>query len=217
MARAENRRRRRWPVAALAVLIVGMIAVAIVAVPILTHEDQGGSGQVEAADDWPTSVTAVGDDGRTRSFEVTAPEAGARIDTSSLSAGDRIVVEGSGYDGARGIYVAVCRIPEEGEKPGPCIGGVPKQTGGDEGVVGAIEYAPSSWINDDWAWRLFGARSYDDPAAGTFTAYLEVGEPVSDALDCTVERCGIFTRNDHTAVADRVQDLYVPVAFADRG
>jgi hypothetical protein len=218
MARAENRRRRRrWWIAALAVLAAGMVAVAIVAVPILTHEDQGGSGQVEAADYWPTAVTAVGDDGRERSFEVTAAEPGTTLDTSALSPGARIVVEGSGYDGARGIYVAICRIPEEGEKPGPCIGGVPEQAAADEGVVGAVEYAPSSWINDDWAWRLFGARSWDDPEAGTFTAYLEVGDPVSDALDCTVERCGIFTRNDHTAAADRVQDLYVPVGFADRG
>ena len=28
-------------------------------------------------------------------------------------------------------------------------------------------------------------------------------------------RCAIYTRNDHTALADRVQDLYIPVGFAD--
>ena len=33
-------------------------------------------------------------------------------------------------------------------------------------------------------------------------------------FDCRVDACGIFTRNDHTALSDRVQDLYVPVAFA---
>ena len=79
--------------------------------------------------------------------------------------------------------------------------------------MGAIEYAPSNWINDDWAWKLFGARSYDDAATGTFTAYLEVGEAKDDAVDCTTDACGIFTRNDHTALSDRVQDLHVPVAF----
>ena len=52
--------------------------------------------------------------------------------------------------------------------------------------AGTIQYAPSNWINDDWAWKLFGARSYDDREAGTFTAYIEVADPeeaeVVDAL-----------------------------------
>ena len=69
------------------------------------------------------------------------------------------------------------------------------------------------WINDNWAWKLFGARSYDDLTAGTFTAYIEVGDPAGDGFDCSVDRCGLFTRNDHTALSDRVQDLYIPVAF----
>jgi hypothetical protein len=77
-----------------------------------------------------------------------------------------------------------------------------------------VQWSPSTWINDDWAWKLFGARSYDDRDAGTFTAYLEVGDPVGDGFDCRVAACGIYTRNDHTAASDRVQDLYVPVGFA---
>jgi hypothetical protein len=77
-----------------------------------------------------------------------------------------------------------------------------------------VQYAPSNWINDDWAWKLFGARSYDDLAAGTFTAYIEVGDPAGSGFDCRVDKCGIFTRNDHTALNDRVQDVYIPVGFA---
>ena len=197
----------------LAALVVVLVPVAFVVVPIVVHENQGLSGQADAGAGWPTSVTATGDDGRTRSFDVLSPEAGASVDTSALAEGDRIVVSGTGYDPSRGIYVAVCRIPDEvGGKPGPCIGGVPEQEGA--GEVGAVDYAPSNWINDDWAWKLFGARSFDDRDAGTFTAYIEVGPPVSDELDCTVDACGIFTRNDHTALTDRAQDLYVPVAFA---
>jgi len=197
----------------LAALVVVLVPVAFVVVPIVVHENQGLSGQADAGAGWPTSVTATGDDGRTRSFDVLSPEAGASVDTSALAEGDRIVVSGTGYDPSRGIYVAVCRIPDEvGGKPGPCIGGVPEQEGA--GEVGAVDYAPSNWINDDWAWKLFGARSFDDRDAGTFTAYIEVGPPVSDELDCTVDECGIFTRNDHTALTDRAQDLYVPVAFA---
>jgi len=199
---------------ALAAIVVVLVPVAIIVVPILTHENQGLSGQDDAAETWPLTVTATGDDGRERSFTVMSPEPGGVVDTSSLSVGQKIVVSGTGYDGTRGIYVAICKIPDDpATKPGPCIGGVPS-TEGEAVEVGSVQYAASNWINDDWAWKLFGARSYDDLATGTFTAYLEVGDPVSDALDCTVDACGIYTRNDHTALGDRVQDLYIPVAFS---
>jgi hypothetical protein len=207
-----KRRRIRWWWIALAVLVVILVPVAIVAVPILTHQNQGLSEQEQTGEEWPLTVSATGDDGRERSFTVLSPDPGGTVDTSSLAVGDRLVVSGTGYDASRGIYVAICKIPAVGEKPGPCIGGVPESDG--EAIeAGSIQYAVSNWINDDWAWKLFGARSYDDVATGTFTAYLEVGAPTDDKLDCTVDACGIFTRNDHTALSDRVQDLYVPVAF----
>jgi len=203
-------RRRRWPWITGAIIAVLLVPVAIVVVPILTHESQGVSHQEPAAEQWPTTVTAEGDDGRTRTLTLTSPD----VDTAALMLGERLVVTGSGYDGSRGIYVAICAIPDDpATKPGPCIGGVPDQS--QETVeAGTVQYAASNWINDDWAWKLFGARSYDDVAAGTFTAYLEVGEPIASGLDCTTQPCGIYTRNDHTALKDRVQDLYVPVAFA---
>ena len=216
MTRAGAKRRIRWWWIVLAALVVLLVPVALIVVPILAHQNQGLSGQTDAGADWPTSVTATGDDGRTRSFEVLSPEPGASVDTSALVEGDRLVVSGTGYDPSRGIYVAICRIPDEvGGKPGPCIGGVPDQEGAVE--AGSVDYAPSNWINDDWAWKLLGARSFDDRDAGTFTAYIEVGPPVSAELDCTVSECGVFTRNDHTALSDRAQDLYVPVRFAAAG
>ena len=218
MVRAGKRRRIRWWWVVLAVLVVVAIPVAIIVVPIVTHHDQGQSGQGDFVEEWPTSVTATGDDGRTRSFDVLSPEPGASVDTSALTVGERIVVSGTGYDGSRGIYVAICKIPDDaGTKPGPCIGGVPDQEGAGSGEADVVEYAASNWINDDWAWKLFGARSYDDIETGTFTAYIEVGDPVDENLDCTVDACGIYTRNDHTALTDRAQDLYVPVAFANVG
>jgi len=209
-----TRRRFRWWWIVLAALGLVLVFIAILAVPILTHRDQGLSGQVAPEEEWPLSVEAEGDDGRTRSFMVLGVEPGTEIDTSALTPGDRIVVSGTGYDSARGIYVAICKIPASADvKPGPCLGGVPE--GGEQEVEsGTIQFAASNWINDDWAWKLFGARGYDDPATGTFTAYLEVGAPVEEKLDCTVDACGIYTRNDHTALGDRVQDLYVPVGFA---
>ena len=206
----DTRRRRRWPWIAGAVLVAVLIPVGILAVPILTHQNQGVSHQDDAAVDWPTSVTAAGDDGRTRELMVVSPEPGVSVDTSALAAGERLIVSGSGYDAARGIYVAICVIPDDPTiKPGPCIGGVPEQEQ-EQVEAGAVQYGPSNWINDDWAWKLFGARSYDDVETGTFTAYLEVGDPEV----CAATACGIFTRNDHTALGDRVQDLYLPVAFA---
>ena len=207
---SERRRRWRWWYIPIAIVVVLLVPAGFVVGPIFFHAPQGSSGQSEPVEQWPLSVTAKGDDGRTRVLTVKAEE--GELDTAELRAGQRIIVTGSGYDPSRGIYVAICKIPAEGEKPGPCLGGIPE---GDQQVAeGSVDYTPSNWINDDWAWKLLGARSYDDLEKGSFTAYLEVGEQVGDALDCTVDTCGIFTRNDHTALSDRVQDLYLPVNFA---
>ncbi|MCW4385506.1 hypothetical protein OH146_06940 [Salinibacterium sp. SYSU T00001] len=201
-----------WAVAALGVVVLGFVAALVV--PILTHRDQGQSQLVESDEEWPLEATAVGDDGRTRTIDVHPVEPGGVIDTSALREGDRIVVSGSGFDTARGIYVAICKIPDAGEKPGPCLGGVPS-TEAEEQVEGSVQFAPSNWINDDWAWKLFGARGYDDVDTGTFTAYLEVPSPVGEEIDCRVDACAITTRNDHTAASDRVQDVLIPVGFVE--
>ena len=136
-------------------------------------------------------------------------------DLSAVAEGDRLIVSGDGFDGSRGIYVAVCGVPDELDgKPGPCLGGVGSQEV-EEFEEGVVQYAASNWINEAFALRLFGSRSYDDTAAGTFTAYIEVPAAADENLDCTVEVCGLYTRNDHTATADRLQDLYVPLTWAE--
>jgi len=196
-----------------AALALVMAVLGIVLVPILTHVDQGGANQEEAADEWPLDATASGDDGRERHLEIVSVEPGGTVDTSALAPGDRFVVSGTGYDPARGIYVAICAIPDDPTvKPGPCLGGSPD---GDAVEVpeGTIQFAPSNWINDDWAWKLFGARSYDDRDSGTFTAYLEVPPTADDKVDCRETACALYTRNDHTASGDRVQDVYIPLGF----
>ncbi|MDF1477561.1 hypothetical protein PYV02_00520 [Leifsonia sp. H3M29-4] len=208
-----TRRRRRWPWIVGAVIVVLLVPVAILVVPILTHQNAGLSNQESTGEQWPLSVTAEGDDGRTRVLSVHPVEPGGEVDTSTLEVGERLVVSGTGYDATQGIYVAICVIPDDpATKPGPCIGGVPEQES-TQSTVGAVEFAPSNWINDDWAWKLFGARSYDDITTGTFTAYIEVGDPVGEGFDCREQACGIYTRNDHTALGDRVQDVYIPVGF----
>lgn len=195
------------------VLVAVLGISAAIALPILLHENQGLSNQEEPVEEWPLRVTATGDDGRERTLEIVATEPGAVVETSALSAGDRFVVSGTGYDPDRGIYVAICAIPDDpGTKPGPCLGGVPSQDAV-EVPEGTIQFAPSNWINDDWAWKLFGARSYDDRETGTFTAYIEVPAPADEHLDCREVACGLYTRNDHTAAGDRVQDLYIPIGF----
>jgi len=196
------------------VLALVMAAIGIVLVPILTHVDQGGANQEEAAVEWPLEATAIGDDGRERHLEILSVEPGGTVDTSALVPGDRFVVSGTGYDPARGIYVAICAIPDDPTvKPGPCLGGVPSQDAA-AAPEGTIQFAPSNWVNDDWAWKLFGARSYDDRDSGTFTAYLEVPATADDKVDCREVACALYTRNDHTAAGDRVQDVYIPLGFA---
>ena len=210
-----TRTRRRWPWLLLAGVLAGFLVVtAIVVVPIVTHQDQGSSNQEEPAEEWPLEASAVGDDGRERRIELVPVEPGTVVQTSALAVGDRFVVSGTGFDPDQGIYVAICAIPNDpGTKPGPCLGGVPSQEAV-EVPEGTIQFAPSNWINDDWAWRLFGARPFDDRATGTFTAYLEVPEPADENVDCRQTACAVFTRNDHTAANDRVQDLYIPLGFS---
>lgn len=205
------RPRKRWPWVVAIALVAVLAAVAVVVVPILFHEPQGLSGQ-ERPSGFPTEQVATGDDGLTRTLSATNDDGGA-VDLSAVESGDRIVITGDGYAPGRGLYVAICAIPAQvNARPGPCLGGVPEQTE-EELEVGSIQYAPSNWINDDFAWRIFGARGFDDREAGTFTAYLLVGPPVDENVDCVAVECGIYTRNDHTAATDRVQDIYLPVQW----
>jgi hypothetical protein len=207
-------KRKVWPWIVGAIVVLLLVPTAFLVVPILLHEDGGRSQLVDAADEWPLTASAIGDDGRTRTIDVRSADPGGTVDTSALEPGQQLVVSGTGFDTRQGIYVAICKIPDEPDtKPGPCLGGVPSTETGEEFAEGSVQFAASNWINDDWAWKLFGARSYDDAATGTFTAYLEVASPVGDGVDCRTDACGIFTRNDHTALNDRVQDVYLPVAF----
>jgi hypothetical protein len=200
-------------------VVVLLVPAAVLGLPILLHQNGGSANQQQPGAEWPTTVTATGDDGRERELTVVSPDPGGVVDTASLTVGEHLVVSGTGYDAGQGIYVAICVIPADpATKPGPCLGGVPStEPTGDPVSSDVIEWAPSNWINDDWAWKLFGARSFVDVATGTFTAYLEVVDPVGEGIDCTVDACAIYTRNDHTALSDRVQDLYIPVGYAVQG
>jgi len=181
--------------------------------PFILPGETGSSGQSLSVDGHPTTMTATGDDGRERAITV-AQEDGEDADLENIAPGDRLVVTGSGFDSARGIYVAICQVPERvGVRPGPCLGGVP-DLGSQGSGTEAVEWSPSNWINQQWAWRLFGARSYDDVDRGIFRAFIVVPPAIEEGLNCLEVPCGLFTRNDHTAIDNRMQDLYVPVRFS---
>ncbi len=181
--------------------------------PFILPGDTGSSGQSLTVEGYPTTMTAIGDDGRERTLAVSR-EDGSEVDMGSIRPGDRLVVEGTGFDSGRGIYVAICQVPDRVDvRPGPCLGGVPSLEGAGSGTE-TVEWAPSNWINQQWAWRLFGARSYDDSDRGTFRAFILVPPATEEGLDCSGVACGLFTRNDHTAIDNRMQDLYLPVRFS---
>src|SRR5690348_1423370 len=113
----------------------------------MLHQDQGSANQDPTTEEWPTSASATGDDGRQRSFDVTTADGGVP-DLSALTAGEQLIVHGEGYDPTRGIYVAICVIPDDASiKPGPCVGGMPAQEAqeGEPIEEGAIQYATSNW------------------------------------------------------------------------
>ncbi|QZY51378.1 hypothetical protein [Leucobacter tenebrionis] len=201
----------------LRLLLIGVLVVAVLAlvgaiavlVPILTHQSAGGSGQ-RVPDEFVSQTTAKGADGRTRELAVETSD-GEPAELGALRPGESLTVRGTGFDAGIGIYVAICAIPDRpDEKPGPCLGGIPE--GAEEGH--AEQAALSSvWITDDWAWRAFATKGYDDAQSGSFTAELTVPAAESEGLDCRATRCAIATRADHTAGSDRVQDMLLPVAF----
>lgn len=211
-AGGKHRRRRAVLLGVLAVAILALAGAVAVLLPILTHQSAGGSGQ-QVPQSFVAEASAMGADGRNREV-VVETESGRPADLAEIHPGDVLVVHGSGFDASIGIYVSICAVPSTpGSKPSPCLGGIP--AGAESGEAAGDTLSSSVWITDDWAWRAFASHGYDDAAEGSFTARLLVPDAVSNGLDCRALRCAVTTRSDHTAAADRVQDMQLPVAFAD--
>lgn len=219
VAERSSRRRALRRVLVVALLLAALIVAGAVAmiVPILAHQSAGGSGQ-EVPEGFVAETSAEGADGRTRSLSVETP-GGEPADLAALRPGDVLVVRGEGYDAGIGIYVGICLVPSiPGEKPSPCLGGVPEEAmePDEPDAAESAESAPQSsvWITDDWAWRAFATQGWGDAATGSFTARLLVPAAAQDGLDCAKSLCAVTTRSDHTASSDRVQDMQLPVAFS---
>lgn len=210
VGRERGRGKRVLLIALLVIALLVLGAVLAVVTPMLLHRSAGDSGQV-IPEGFVAETTAVGMDGRTRVLAVERAE-GEPQDLSELQPGEQLVVTGSGFDAGIGIYVGICAIPDTpATRPGPCLGGIPEGAEAGEAVSGAA----SAWVTDAWAWRAFATHRYENAEAGAFRVTLTVPAPVSDGLDCRVTRCAVATRADHTAGADRVQDMLLPVSFAE--
>ena len=211
MSNSRTRRTRIILIALLTVAVLVLVGVAAVLMPILTHKSAGGSGQ-QLPEKYVSEVSATGADGRTRTLSVTRSD-GEAFDAAAVKPGESFTISGAGFDAAIGIYVAVCAIPSDpAVKPGPCLGGIP--AGAEEGTVDTDELT-SAWVTSDWAWMAFATHRYDNKQDGTFNVTLTMPEAKVEGLDCTVTRCAITTRADHTALNDRVQDIFIPIRFAE--
>jgi iron complex transport system substrate-binding protein len=115
--------------------------------------------------------------------------------------GETLTVEGRGFTVEKGIYVAFCVDNGPGRMPEPCGGGIDLT-----GETGA-----SAWISSNpppYGRELAVAYGH----GGSFSVQIRVTGAIGEH-DCTVERCAIVTRNDHTRTTDRSQDLVVPIRF----
>ncbi|MFK3978932.1 hypothetical protein ACI2K4_01000 [Micromonospora sp. NPDC050397] len=130
---------------------------------------------------------------------------GQRLTVSKTAAvsrtGETVTVSGTGYNTGKGIYVAFCVDNGPGALPTPCGGGA--DTSGSSGA--------SQWISSN-------PPSYGEGLAipygpgGSFRVQIRLSPTIGDT-DCTVRRCVVATRNDHTRGSDRTQDVLVPVTF----
>lgn len=116
--------------------------------------------------------------------------------------GDTVLVSGSGFDETKGIYVGLCVITSPDQQPSPCGGGIDRA-----GATGASE-----WISSNPPSYAVGLPIPYEPG-GSFSVELSVSPTINDVVDCRNVQCAIVTKNDHTIISDRSQDLIIPVTF----
>ena len=114
----------------------------------------------------------------------------------------RIVVRGRKFDPRVGVYVGLCVMPREGQRPSPCGGGVDL-----EGASGA-----SAWISSN---PPPYARNLVEPfkKRGRFRTAITVSSRIGD-VDCRRVQCAVAVRADHTRSNDRSHDVLILVDFS---
>ncbi|MET9970480.1 hypothetical protein ABZZ80_32360 [Streptomyces sp. NPDC006356] len=147
------------------------------------------------------------------SGSATGPE-GQKLTVSKSSGlaadGETVTVTGSGYNTAKGIYVAFCVDNGAGKTPTPCVGGV--DMSGESGASAWISSNPPSYGEGL-------AKPYEGSGhKGSFSVRLKVRAKDANT-DCTKSgvKCAVITRNDHTRGGDQSQTVRVPVTFGGGG
>lgn len=141
-------------------------------------------------------VTVDGPDGQ----QLTVSE------TSLDPEGATVTVTGSGYREDVGVYVALCVVPEEGETPGPCLGGV--------NMSGEAE--SSIWMSSNPPAYAEGLTvPFEDGGSFEVSLTVNANDGHTDCLDPAVapNGCAVSTRADHTRENDRSADVLIPVTF----
>ncbi|GAA2825351.1 hypothetical protein [Crossiella cryophila] len=134
-----------------------------------------------------------------------APKLAASKTQGLNAAGEKVTVTGSGYNEAKGIYVAVCVDNGSGKMPTPCLGGA--DLSGKNGNSAWISSNPPPYGKDL-------AKPYGP--GGSFSVELTVTAK-DEYTDCNVLKCAIVSRADHTLGADRSQDAILPITFGGNG
>lgn len=134
-----------------------------------------------------------------------SPKLSASKTQGLKAAGEKVTVTGSGYNEAKGIYVAVCVDNGPGKQPTPCLGGV--DMSGKNGNSVWVSSNPPPYGKDL-------AKPYGP--GGTFSVELTVTAK-DEYTDCAVLKCAIVSRADHTLGADRSQDVVLPITFGGNG
>ncbi|MFC4503323.1 MULTISPECIES: immunoglobulin I-set domain protein [Streptomyces] len=149
------------------------------------------AGPVAQAADTPR--TALGRDGQKLTVS-----ASANLDP----AGETLRVTASGYDGTKGVYVALCKDNGDNRIPSPCLGGA-DQTGGS---------GASKWIVPKDSAEAPAGIAVPWGDGGTFDVELDI-KAKDSGLDCLSVACSVVTRVDHNGTGDRSQDVRIPVTF----
>src|SRR5690625_3291166 len=113
------------------------------------------------------------------------------VSTTSVDPnGSRVIVTGTGYREDVGIYVGVCAVPETGEAPGPCLGGVNMEGEGDG----------SYWISTNPPAYAEGLTiPFEEDGSFEVEISVMADDGHTDCLDASVapNGCALSTRADH--------------------
>ena len=165
-------------------LLITVISTPVQGAPLSANESVPFSQKINAKAKGPTGQTLTA------------------TPTKNLPVGKttNITVSGKGYSTKHGIYATFCVIPAKGEKPELC---------GPFDITGKNNQ--SVWISSNPpVYGLALAKKFGK--GGTFKVTVPVQSTIGD-FDCTVLKCAILTRADHTQPDYRKADVIIPVTF----